>query len=79
MVHAVMGAAGRRRRLVHVPLPFVRGGLDAAQAVTGGSAAYVTWQEAELMEVSMTTSRGTADAESLGVSPRPMSEVLAAR
>jgi len=30
------------------------------------------------MEIPMTTERGTADAEALGVSPRPMRAVLGA-
>jgi hypothetical protein len=37
---------------------------------------FATWEEAELMEVPMTTERGTADPERLGVEPRPMSAVL---
>ena len=41
-----------------------------------GPAAFATWEEAELMEEPMTTSRGTADAEALGVTPLRMSAVL---
>jgi uncharacterized protein YbjT (DUF2867 family) len=67
----------RRRRLLHVPLPIVRAGLGAFEQVVGGSA-FATWQEAELMEIPMTTERGTADAEALGVQPRPMRAVLGA-
>jgi NADH dehydrogenase len=40
------------------------------------SNAFATWDEAELMEVSMTAAGGTADAEALGVAPRPMAAVL---
>ena len=40
------------------------------------SRAPATWDEAELLEVSMTTREGTADAEALGVTPRPMAAVL---
>ena len=40
------------------------------------SKAPVTWDEAELLEVSMTSPRGTADALALGVEPRPMADVL---
>jgi NADH dehydrogenase len=36
----------------------------------------VTWDEAELLEVSMTARDGTADAKSLGITPRPMAAVL---
>jgi hypothetical protein len=37
---------------------------------------FATWEEAELMEEPMTTSRGTADAEALGVRPLSMGSVL---
>ncbi len=43
------------------------------------SKAPATWDEAELLEVSMISRKGTADAEALGVSPRPMAAVLGAR
>lgn len=77
IVERVLEASGRNRPLVHVPLPLVRAGLRAAELVAGPSV-FATWEEAELMEVPMTTERGTADAESLGVEPRPMSAVLGA-
>jgi hypothetical protein len=35
-----------------------------------------TWDEAELMEISMTALRGTSDANLLGVAPRAMRDVL---
>ena len=41
-----------------------------------GTRAFATWDEAELMEVPMISTRGTADAESLGVTPQPMPAVL---
>jgi NADH dehydrogenase len=69
---------GRRRRLLHLPLPFVRAGLRAVETIVGSSAAFATWEEAELMEISMTTARGTADAEALGVTPLRMAAVLGA-
>lgn len=67
--------AGRPRPLVHVPLPVVRSGLIGLRKIFG-EAVFATWEEAELMEVAMTTPRGTADAEALGVKPRRMAEVL---
>lgn len=70
-------AAGHRRRVVHVPLPLVRTGLIWLRRLVGESA-FATWEEAELMEVPMLSARGTAGAESLGVLPRRMAEVLAA-
>jgi NADH dehydrogenase len=42
------------------------------------SAAPVTWDEAELLEVSMTARHGTADAERLGVVPKRLAAVLGA-
>jgi NADH dehydrogenase len=44
-----------------------------------GAASPVTWDEVQLMEAPMTSATGTADAESLGVKPLPMREVLGAR
>ena len=41
-----------------------------------GPTAFATWDEAELLEIPMTSRRGTADAERLGVSPRTMAAVL---
>jgi NADH dehydrogenase len=76
MSDLVSRAAGRPRPLVHLPLPLVRSGLIALRSLFG-EAVFATWEEAELMEVSMTTERGTADAEALGVVPRRMADVLA--
>jgi NADH dehydrogenase len=73
----VLRSAGRRRRLLHVPLPLVRRALRVHEAVMRGNAP-ATWDEAQLMEASMTSSTGTADANALGVSPLPMREVLGA-
>jgi hypothetical protein len=41
-----------------------------------GESVFATWEEAELMEVSMTSERGTGDAKALGIEPRRMSDVL---
>ena len=71
----MLEASGRERPLVHVPLPLVRAGLSALELFVG-TAAFATWEEAELMEVPMMSERGTADAERLGVEPRPMGSVL---
>jgi uncharacterized protein YbjT (DUF2867 family) len=71
----VSRASGRPRPLLHVPLPLVRSGLIALRRVFG-EAVFATWEEAELMEVSMVSERGTADAERLGVQPLRMWDVL---
>jgi hypothetical protein len=42
----------------------------------GGPTAFATWDEAELLEVPLVSRQGTADAERLGVVPKPMRAVL---
>lgn len=75
MSDLVSRIAGRPRPLVHLPLGLVRSGLIAIRSLFG-EAVFATWEEAELMEVSMVSERGTADAQALGVQPRRMSDVL---
>ena len=75
MSDLVSRIAGRPRPLVDLPLPLVRAGLIALRSVFG-EAVFATWEEAELMEVSMVSERGPADAQALGVEPRRMSDVL---
>jgi uncharacterized protein YbjT (DUF2867 family) len=75
IVRAALEANGRRRPLLHVPLPVVRASLRALRPLAGPKV-FATWEEAELMEEPMTSPRGTADAEALGVRPRAMSAVL---
>jgi uncharacterized protein YbjT (DUF2867 family) len=77
IVRTVLRSIGRRRPLVHLPLPLVRLSLRSLTRLVGPPV-FATWEEAELMEESMTTARGTADAESLGVTPLAMSAVLGA-
>jgi uncharacterized protein YbjT (DUF2867 family) len=77
IVRTVLRSIGRRRPLVHMPLPLVRLSLRVLARLVGPPV-FATWEEAELMEEPMTTARGTADAESLGVTPLTMSAVLGA-
>jgi uncharacterized protein YbjT (DUF2867 family) len=76
IARVALRAWGRQRPLLHVPLPVVRAGLRSIETVSRHKA-FATWEEAELMEIPMTTPRGSADAESLGVQPLRMSAVLA--
>jgi NADH dehydrogenase len=69
-------SAGRDRPLVHVPLGLVRLGLVWLRRIVG-EAAFATWEEAELMEVPMTSPHGAEDVRALGVEPVPMPAVLA--
>ncbi len=77
MIELVLRAAGRARRTVNVPTPIVSRGLRLLETLMA-SRAPSTWDETELLEVPMTSLRGTADAESLGVMPRAMAAVLGA-
>lgn len=75
IVHVALRPTGRRRPLAHLPLPLVRASLNGLGRVVGPKV-FATWDEAELMEEPMTTARGTADAEALGVRPLSMAAVL---
>ncbi|MDX6697897.1 MAG: hypothetical protein QOE65_1294 [Solirubrobacteraceae bacterium] len=77
IVRVALRSFGRRRAIVHVPLPVARRFLRLA-GLLAGNAVFATWDEVELMEEPMTTPSGTADAERLGVTPRPMPAVLGA-
>ena len=67
-----------RSRCSASPSALTRASLKAVEALMK-SKAPATWDEAELLQVSMTSPHGTADAEALGVSrPRPMAAVLGA-
>jgi NADH dehydrogenase len=75
IVRVALRPTGRRRPLLHVPLPLVRASLRLLRRLAGPKV-FATWEEAELMEEPMTTGRGTADAEALGVRPLAMASVL---
>jgi uncharacterized protein YbjT (DUF2867 family) len=75
IIAKLLRAAGRPRPLVHVPTPIVSRALRATEAILK-SKAPATWDEAELMEVSMVSRTGPADARALGVDPQGMDRVL---
>lgn len=75
MIELVLRAGGRERPMVALPTPLLSRVLRAGEAVAR-SRTPITWDEAELLEVAMTARDGTADAESLGVTPRRMAAVL---
>jgi uncharacterized protein YbjT (DUF2867 family) len=75
IVREVLHSLHRNRLFVHLPTPVVARGLRLLEAAAG-THAIATWDEAELMEVSMVSSRGTADPERFGVTPQPMAAVL---
>jgi uncharacterized protein YbjT (DUF2867 family) len=75
IVREAIRATGRSRPLVHVPTGAVSAALRVIERAMG-TRAPATAEEAELMEVPGLSETGTADAELLGVKPRPMGEVL---
>jgi uncharacterized protein YbjT (DUF2867 family) len=77
IVRTLLRSLNRGRPLVHVPTPLVSRALRLTERLAGASA-FATWDEAELMETSMISARGAADAEALGVRPQRMAAVLGA-
>ncbi len=77
IVEIALRSFHRRRPIVGIPTPVVRRTLRLVELLMG-PAAFATWDEAELLEVPMTARHGTADAERLGVLPKPMRAVLGA-
>jgi NADH dehydrogenase len=75
IVRAVLASLHRRRRLVGLPRGVVQRTLQLTELLAGPTA-FATWDEAALLELTLLSERGTADAERLGVSPRPMAAVL---
>ena len=78
IVEVALSSFRRRRPLVGVPTAVVRRTLKLAELLLGPTA-FATWDEAQLLEISMISQRGTADVERLGVLPKPMPSVLGAR
>jgi len=77
IAETVLRAAGRPRHLLPFPEALTKAGLRTVETLMK-SKAPATWDEAELLQVSMTSRHGTADAEALGVTPAPMAAVLGA-
>jgi uncharacterized protein YbjT (DUF2867 family) len=75
IVECVVHSLRRRRRMLKIPIRLVRRILTAVELI-GGPTAFATWDEAELLEIPLIARHGTADAELLGVSPKPMRAVL---
>jgi NADH dehydrogenase len=74
-VSFVLRSLRRRRPIVPIPTSVVRRTLKLLELLMG-PAAFATWDEAELLEVPLISRHGTADAERLGVVPKPLRAVL---
>jgi len=72
-----LGGVRRQRPLLHVPAGAARRTLALLELLAGPTA-MVTRDEADFLQQGMTSRTGTAGAESLGVTPRPMRAVLGA-
>jgi len=75
IVEVTLDSFRRHRPIVGVPTGLVRRLLNTLELLMGPTA-FATWDEAELLEVPMTSRHGTADAERLGVAPKSMRAVL---
>jgi NADH dehydrogenase len=75
LVSFVLRSLRRRRPIVPIPTSVARRTLKLVELLMG-PAAFATWDEAELLEVPLISRHGTADAERLGVVPKPMRAVL---
>jgi uncharacterized protein YbjT (DUF2867 family) len=75
LVALVLRSQRRRRPMLSIPEPIVRRTLEWVELLMGPTAP-ATWDEAELLQVPLIASRGTADAEQLGVLPEPVAAVL---
>jgi NADH dehydrogenase len=75
IVALVLAAGHRRRRIVGIPPGVTRRVLEAVERVSGGHA-FATWDEAELLDVSLLAAQGAADCRRLGVQPQSMTAVL---
>jgi uncharacterized protein YbjT (DUF2867 family) len=76
IVETVLASLGRPRRIVNVPNWAVRRTLKLMQLLMGPTV-FATWDEVDLLQVSLTSPRGAADAQRLGVIAAPMRVVLA--
>lgn len=71
----IVRLATRGRPLVPVPTPIARAALRVAETALPRGIP-ITWDEAELLEVTTVTASGPRDAQALGVQPRAMADVL---
>ncbi|MHB8490899.1 MAG: NAD(P)H-binding protein [Solirubrobacteraceae bacterium] len=75
VLRMMLRAIGRPRPLLGVPTPIAARALRSLDAL-GMLGPLPIWEEAELAQVPMLSSRGTADARSLGVEPKTIEAVL---
>ncbi len=75
IVEVATRSFNRHRPILKIPTRAVRRSLKLLELLLGPTA-FATWDEAELLDIPMTSRHGTVDAERLGVQPQPMRAVL---
>jgi uncharacterized protein YbjT (DUF2867 family) len=75
LVEVATHSFNRHRPILRIPTRAVRRSLKLVELLMGPTA-FATWDEAELLDIPMTSRHGTVDAERLGVQPQPMRAVL---
>ncbi len=75
VVDTALRSLDRERPLLPIPTPMVSRTLRLVERAMRTSTP-ITWDEAELLEANMVAKSGTADAQTLGVTPQPIAAVL---
>jgi uncharacterized protein YbjT (DUF2867 family) len=75
IVTLTLEALRRPRPLIPLPQGLVRRSLKLTERLLG-EAAFATWDEAQLMTIPSLSARGSADVESLGITPASMATAL---
>jgi uncharacterized protein YbjT (DUF2867 family) len=75
VVNTVLNSLERERPLLPIPTPMVSRALRLVER-TMHTSTPITWDEVELLEANMVAKGGAADAQTLGVTPQPISAVL---
>jgi NADH dehydrogenase len=75
IVRTILRSLHRQRPLLHIPKPIASRALHALERAMDANAP-ATCDEVELLQANMVAKHGPADAQALGVTPRPMSAVL---
>jgi NADH dehydrogenase len=75
IVEIALRSFHRQRPIAKIPMRVVRRTLKLLELLMGPTA-FASWDEAELLDIPMISRHGSADAERLGVVPKPMRAVL---
>jgi uncharacterized protein YbjT (DUF2867 family) len=76
VVNTVLRSLDRERPLLPLPTPIVSRTLHIVERAVHANTP-ITWDEAELLEANMVATDGSGDTAAFGITPQPMSAVLA--